>query len=195
MKQDKNKSYEAFKAALSESASPVVEPVEAAFTEQPTCDPAPQPESKADPEVEIKGNGHKNVADVEATIPEDEKAKDLARQQEDTRREMMEAEKNKAIPGNGYLFNRERRHKLESAIINAMQLHNYALGKIQVKIVDPDWDSRKDPILDVYIDYMLEGSIAVDGEARKQFVSLAKFQNEERAQGTHGSLFANGPNG
>jgi hypothetical protein len=157
---------------------------------------AAQPEAQPEiqPEVEIKGNGHKDPVDLEETV-DVEKAKELARQQEDTRREMLESEKTKAIPGNGYMFNREKKHLLESANINDLQLHNIAVGRIQTAVLKEGWNSLVDMVEDMYLDTVLEGSIAVGGKARVDFVALTQFKNDERSQAAHGSLFAPGPNG
>ena len=143
---------------------------------------------------EVKGNGHKEAEALEVTMPDvnvDEHAKEI----EATRKEMMEAEKDKNIPGNRYLFNRDPKHKLETAIISLMQLHNFVAAKIQTAVLKPEWDSMNDMVADMYVEGMLEGSIAVDGVARTQFVALTQFKNDERAQAAHGSLFGTGPNG
>jgi hypothetical protein len=171
--------YNEFKNRLKQShpQEPVEQPVE-----QPVLEP----------ESEVKGNGHKDVAEVVDTV--DEKTKDLANEIENTRREMLESEKNKNIPGNGYLFNRDPRHKLETSIINMLQLHNYVVAKIQTTVLKPDWNSSNNMVADMYVENMLEGSIAVDGKAREQFVALTQFKNDERAQAAHGSLFGTGPN-
>lgn len=194
--------YNDFKNKLNQCAQPVyrqepqpviapVTPQEATVGEQPVA--GAQPEIQ--PEAEVKGNGHKDVDEIVDTVPDDEKAKALAKDIEETRRDMLESEKTKNIPGNGYLFNRDPRHKLETSIINMLQLHNYVVAKIQTTVLKPDWNSADNMVADMYVENMLEGSIAVDGKAREQFVALTQFKNDERAQAAHGSLFGTGPNG
>ena len=137
--------------AVPQNPSPIVTPV--INQEVPQETPVETPE--------VKGNGHKEVEALESTIPDDEKTNEHAQEIADTRRDMMEAEKTKNIPGNGYMFNREKKHLVE----------------------------------DMYLDTVLEGSIAVEGKARVDFVALTQFKNDERAQAAHGSLFGTGPNG
>ncbi len=188
--------YSKFKEQLRQSMPPVNQPIPQQETppltvkgEEPVIE---QPISEGQPE--IKDNGHKEIEALDSTIP-GENLKEHAKEIEDTRRDMMESEKNKNIPGNGYLFNREPKHKLETSIINMLQLHNYVVAKIQTTVLKPDWDSANNMVADMYVENMLEGSIAVEGEARKQFVALTQFKNDERAQAAHGSLFGTGPNG
>jgi hypothetical protein len=184
--------YNDFKNQLKQNA-----PVYREMPEPPPMVAEVEQPVEAQPEVQpvsdIKGNGHKDVAEVVDTMPDE--PKDLAKEIADTRHDMLEAEKTKNIPGNGYLFNRDPRHKLETSIINMLQLHNYVVAKIQTTVLKPDWDSSTNMVADMYVENMLEGSIAVDGKAREQFVALTQFKNDERAQAAHGSLFGTGPNG
>jgi hypothetical protein len=76
-----------------------------------------------------------------------------------------------------------------------MQLHNFVVAKIQTTVLKTEWMSKENMVADLYVENMLEGSIAVDGKAREQFVALTQFKNDERAQAAHGSLFGTGPNG
>jgi len=204
----KQNEYEKFKSKIKPNPPIELAPVEVGQFEEIKDDP------KVEPQADVsgnghKGNGHKPIDDEplgnEHQEPEDVEAEpsmamtdaqsaEMARQQEDSRRRMELKEVERAIPGNRYLFNREKEHLLETAIINPMQLHNFACARIQTKVLSPDWDSEHDMVADMYVDTMLEGSIAIEGEARKQFVSLTQFKNEERMQAARGGLFdAAGP--
>ena len=197
--------YEDFKRNLKPgTVAPPVE--EAQFKE---INEEPKVEVKAEATDGVSGNGHKpnNGHKVEeepeefetadpSTAMTDAQSAEMARQQEDSRRRMELKEVERAIPGNRYLFNRDKEHLLETSVINPMQLHNFACARIQTKILSPDWDSDNDMVADMYVNLMLEGSIAIDGESRKQFVSLTQFKNEENARAARGGLFdVAGPGG
>jgi len=162
---------------------------------QPPENPVESPTETPVEEAEVKHNGHKDSAEIIDTIPDDEKTKALAQDIENTRREMLESEKTKNIPGNGYIFNREKKHLLETANISQLQLHNIAVGRIQTQVLKEGWNSLENMVEDMYLDTILEGSIAVDGKARVDFVALTQFKRDENAQAAHGSLFGTGPNG
>jgi hypothetical protein len=198
----KQNEYEKFKSKIKPNPPLELAPVEVGEFKEVN-------EETKQPEADVSGNGHKgNGHKQEEAMPEepedveaepsmamtDAQAAEMARQQEDSRRRMELKEVERSIPGNRYLFNREKEHLLETAIINPLQLHNFACARIQTKILSPDWDSENEMVADMYVDTMLEGSIAIDGEARKQFVSLTQFKNEERMQAARGGLFdAAGP--
>jgi hypothetical protein len=213
----KTDSYEEFKAKLGSTKckppeTPVKEQVieDGVFTETPsdtqeatssTEAPAQESPKTEAPQGEVKHNGHKDpsqiIETVEVAKPDAEadklKAEAFAKEQKETRDRMARADKEKNIPGNGYMFNRDREHLLETAIINQMQLHMMTVSKIQTTVLNPNWDSENNMVADMYVDLMLEGSIAVDGESRKQFVGLTQFKNEEKMQGARGALFDSGP--
>jgi hypothetical protein len=200
----KNDSYNDFKAKLANTKCKPPTPEqtieEGVFTEAPDQTVPPAPETHA-PEQEVKHNGHKDASQIIDTVEvakpdaeaEKTKADAFLKEQKETRDRMAKAEKEKNIPGNGYMFNRDREHLLETAIINQMQLHMMAVSKIQTMVLNPEWDSANHMVSDMYVDFMLEGSIAVDGESRKQFVGLTQFKNEEKMQGARGGLFDSGP--
>ena len=193
--------YEDFKRNLKPST--VTPPVMEGQFEEIKEDPKVEPEVSS-----VSGNGHnghnghktepEEPDDVEMADPSmtDAQSTEMARQQEDSRRRMELKEVERSIPGNRYLFNRDKEHLLETSVINPMQLHNFACARIQTKILSADWDSDNDMVADMYVNLMLEGSIAIDGESRKQFVSLTQFKNEENARAARGGLFdVAGPGG
>jgi hypothetical protein len=201
------KDYNDFKRLLAESAASIPKEevvVEAQFEE---VKEEPKAEPKAQSDEGVSGNGHKpnghvqeETEEVEATDPStamtDAQSAEMTRQQEDSRRRMELKEVERAIPGNRYLFNRDPEHMLETAIINPLQLHAYVSARIQTAVLKEDWDGQQNMVADMYVQGMLEGSIAIDGEARKQFVSLTQFKNEENMRASRGGLFdATGPGG
>jgi hypothetical protein len=212
----KTESYDEFKAKL--GATKCIPPVkeqaieDGVFTETPQVSTeqgstphaeAPKEAPKSEAQGEVKHNGHKDPSQIIETVEvakpdadaEKLRAEAFAKEQKETRDRMVKAEKEKNIPGNGYMFNRDREHLLETAIINQLQLHMMTVSKIQTMVLNPDWDSANHMVADMYVDLMLEGSIAVDGESRKQFVGLTQFKNEEKMQAARGGLFDSGPTG
>ena len=197
--------YSSFKRDLDQTkGQSIIQPsaTEEPVVEQPRVEqvegvPIPQPGREVPKEtpVEVKGNGHKDeipVAAVEVVMSAD-KIAERQREQDETRRRMEEKVKTDQIPGNGYLFNREKQHKLETASINELQLHSFVCTKIQAAVIKEDWDMYSDSVKDMYVDWMLEGSIAVGGMAREQFKAIMQFKHEESANAGKGGLFDSGP--
>lgn len=159
--------------------------------------PIPQPEipKEIPVDVEVKGNGHKEGMPTQAVevVKPDDKLQERQREQEETRRRMEDKVKTDQIPGNGYLFNREKQHKLETANINELQLHSIVCSKIQDTVMQEEWNPYANSVKGMYVDWMLEGSIAVGGLAREQFKAIMQFKHEEAANAAKGGLFDSGP--
>jgi len=221
MKKENAGGYEAFKKSLDNAPKAQIEnkvqdmlccskcgygsPVQAKFCGYCGTRLGSEPEiTKLEPEIvdeepksqdEMKGNGHKPPTDIPGTVVAfgggDRDA--MLRDQEETRRRMAESEKEKLIPGNRYIFNREQKHLLETARISEFQLHNFVVARIQNKILQKDWDMLAEPVGLMYVDGMLEGSIAVNGKSRDEFLAMHQFKSQEQAQAQRGGLFDNGP--
>ncbi len=199
--------YNSFRRDLEQTKGQSVAPestVQEPIIEQPRVEqvegvPIPQPQREAPKEVpivdEVQGNGHKEGIPTQAVevVTSDDKLRERQRDQEETRRRMEDKVKTDQIPGNGYLFNREPQHKLETANINELQLHSFVCTKIQAKVTKEDWDMFIDSVKDMYVDWMLEGSIAIGGMAREQFKAIMQFKHEEAANAAKGGLFDSGP--
>lgn len=199
--------YKSFKQNLDQTKgqsiaqpSATQEPVvEQPRVEQVEGVPIPQPEREAPKDIpvvdEVKGNGHKDNSAIQATVvvKPDDKLVERQREQEETRRRMEDKVKTDQIPGNGYLFNREKQHKLETANINELQLHSVVCSKIQDTVMKEEWNPYADSVKGMYVDLMLEGSIAVGGLAREQFKAIMQFKHEESANAAKGGLFDSGP--
>lgn len=130
------------------------------------------PESELPPGVPIENNGHMPESATGITDAQIEKW------------DKLDTDKN--IPGSGHLFHVKPEHLPESTRLTPREIQGFSIAAVQQAVFDI---SRKESLIEIFIQKYMRYQISNDGQGRKENIILHQLSAEEK-NAIRGGMFS-----